>query len=114
MEITKQTLNDRMTNTVYVGVSLDGDWSEGDYSIHIEQFIGSLAIDVPGGCDDPYLIKECIAENADAIFNDKSWPYDEPRTEGFFQVTLVEGGEWQGYEWVKWYDVKKVIAHDLM
>ncbi len=104
--ITKESISGRMQNVVKVGISLEGDWKEGEYQVSIEGFIGSLKIDAPGGEDDPYLIKAAIEEDAENIFADKE--------EAYIEVFLVESGEWQDVFWCKWYDVAKVVRHDLI
>lgn len=106
ISIEKSRIEDRMQNIVKVGISLEGDYEEGEYQINIESFCGTLAIDIPGGHDDPYLIKSAIEENADDIFTDMH--------EAYIEVMLVESGEWQDVSWCKYYEVLKIVRHNLI
>ena len=69
MEIVKEKLEDQEVNFVEVGIRLESgcDWREGEYSLHINSFIGSLDIFSIGGVDDITRIKECIDENIDGF-----------------------------------------------
>lgn len=107
--ITEDKIKDIIQKIIKVGVSLDGSWEEGDYEIEINAFIGSLLIDVPGGHDDPYLIKNAIEENASKIFDGCDGDHDVC----YIEVLLVESGEWQDVSWCKWYDVQKIVMHKI-
>lgn len=106
ISISKDHINGRVQNIVKVGISLEGDYKKGEYQIYIDYFIGSLAIDVPDGEDDPYLIKQAIEENAEEVFAQME--------EAYIEVILIESGEWQDVFWCKWYEIQKIVRHSLL
>lgn len=105
--MTYQSLSSRPINTIKVVVTLesDCDWREGEYSMHLGGFIGSLDLSSYGGVDDITLIKEGVEERLEDVIGDKE--------EGQFEITLEESGEWEGYNWHKWYNVVRVVCYDL-
>lgn len=105
ISISKESIKDRLQNIVKVSISLEGDWDNEEYQVYIESICGSLTIDTPGGEDDIYLIKDCIKENAEMIFQDL--------TEAYIELVLIESGERQDVFWCKWYDIGKIVRHPL-
>ena len=87
---------------VFVETELDCDPSEGEYSLTIISFIGSLDISSIGGVDDISLIKDCIVNNLDAL---KLPP------EGATEVVLRESGEWEDVFWHKYYEIERVVTY---
>ncbi len=104
--VAKASISDRMHNIVKVGIQLDGDWTEEKYQIYIESIIGSLKVDVPGGVDDIYLIKNAISENEEKIFDDLE--------EGYIEIHMQESGEWDDVFWNSWYEITKIVRHNYI
>tara|TARA_R110002153_G_C13332612_1_gene498573 strand:- start:8328 stop:8642 length:315 start_codon:yes stop_codon:yes gene_type:complete len=97
-----QSIEDRLINfvSVYIYTELGCDPYEGKYSMTINSFIGSLDISSNGGVDDISLIKDCIGNN----LYDISLP-----SEGATQVVLRESGEWEGFNWNKFYEIERIV-----
>ena len=104
-EITKEKLSDRSINivSVLIGTEKGCDYSEGEYSMYISGLIGNLNLMASGGNDDVSLIKDCIENNMDEF----NLPED-----GTTEVILIESGEWEGYSWLKYYEVHRVVNHE--
>jgi hypothetical protein len=105
MDIEFQKIEDRTINFIDVCIytELGCDANEGEYSMLINSFIGTLDISSIGGVDDISLVKDCI-ENS---LNDINLP-----AEGCTQVTLKESGEWEGYSWHKYYEIFRVVVFE--
>lgn len=108
ISIEKNTLKDRIQNVVLVGLDVDGSINEGDYSIDIVSTIGSMKVHIPGGEDDPELIKRAIFENQDAIF--KGLP--EQNCSAYVEVLLIECEEWQDVFCNRSYDILKIVRYE--
>lgn len=89
-------------NIVRVGIHLEEgcDWEKGDYSLHLEGFIGSLDLNRAGGVDDINLIKDAVENELEDIIRCKGV--------GYFSMTLREDGEWEDVFWHKYYTVVEV------
>jgi hypothetical protein len=100
MEIEKQILNEGAVNyiEVYIYTELGCKPSDGEYSMAINSFFGSLDISSAGGVDDVSLVKDCIENNLDEI---------KLPVEGCTQVILKESGEWEDLFWHKYYEVER-------
>jgi len=98
----RQQLSDRAINYVSVLVETEKgcDINEGEYSLYIMSFIGSLDIYSPGGVDDVSLIKDCILNHLD----DLNLP-----EEGCTQIVLRESGEWEDVFWSKYYEIERYV-----
>jgi hypothetical protein len=103
MEIEFEKIEDRTINFIEVCIytELGCDLNEGEYSIIINSFIGTLDISSIGGVDDISLIKDCIENSLDDI---------QLANEGCTQLILKESGEWEGYSWHKYYEVHRVCV----
>jgi hypothetical protein len=77
---------------------------EGEYSVSIIGFVGSLDISAVG-VDDATLIKEAVDE---AIMNNEI----ELCEEGFKEVRLQESGEWEDVFWHKYYVIMPEVNND--
>jgi len=101
MEMEKQNIEDREINTVQVCIGVEGgcDPCEGEYTLNICSFIGSLDLHSVGGVDDISLIKDCIEND----FHFALLP-----NEGCAMVTLEESGEWEDVFWHKYYKIVRV------
>ena len=76
------------------------DPGEGEYTLHIAGFIGSLDIGAPSGVDDVSLIQDCVEDNIPEI---------ELPIEGVTELILKESGEWEDVFWHKYYVIDRVI-----
>lgn len=100
--ITFQKLESREVNIVQVAINVESGCNphDGEYSLHICGFIGSLDLSSYGGVDDVSLIRDCVENNLDEI----NLP-----SEGTCILTLEESGEWEGFNWLKYYIVKRCV-----
>jgi len=103
MDVEFQKIEDRTVNIVNVVINVESgcDWRLGEYSLYITGFIGALDLHSVGGVDDVSLIKDCIENNLEAIFSGAENQVD-------ICVVLEEGGEWDGFSWHKYYNVRRI------
>ena len=101
----KERIEDRAVNYVEVCIYTESGCNveDGEYSMRIISFIGTLDISSIGGVDDISLVKACIEENLD----DLRLP-----EEGCAQVILKESGEWEDNHWLKYYELERVCAFE--
>lgn len=99
---TREQLTDRVINYVSVLIYTESGCypEDGEYSLVISSFIGSLDINSPGGADDVSLIKECVENNID---------FTKLPKEGITEVILKESGEWEDVLWNKYYIVERIV-----
>lgn len=96
-------MSDTLSNIVKVGIALEGDFNKDEYEVFIESITGSLKLYSPGGADCINLIKECIEDSEDRIFNDLS--DDE---EMYIEVILKESFESEDVFINRYYEVLQV------
>jgi hypothetical protein len=101
----KQRIESRSINYVSIGLyTEDGcDPKEGEYSLSIFSFLGSLDISSNGGVDDISLIRDCIETDLD---------FDKLPNEGMSEIILKESGEWEDVFWHKYYIIERVVANE--
>lgn len=97
---TFQELKDRPINYVSLVISLESGCNpqDGEYSLHLGSTSGALDLNSVGGVDDITLIKECIEE----YILSTEFP-----DEGYVDVMLKESGEWEGWNWQKYYELER-------
>jgi hypothetical protein len=102
--MTFQRIEDRSINFVQVFISTEHDCDphEGEYSLVLGSFIGGLDLSSIGGVDDISLIKDCIENNLESL----NLP-----AEGTTEVVLRESGEWEGYNWHKYYEIERAVTY---
>ena len=100
MNIIKQNIENRPINyvSILLNTEKDCDPSDGEYSLVIISFIGSLDLSSYGGVDDISLIKESIENNID---------FSKLPEEGTTEIILKESGEWEGLFWHKYYEIER-------
>jgi hypothetical protein len=81
------------------------NYLDGEYTVSIIGFVGSLDLTAVGGTDDATLIKECI-DNA-VMSNDI-----ELCQEGFEEVRVIESGEWEDVFWHKYYVIMPEVSNN--
>jgi hypothetical protein len=98
----REQLTDRAINYVSVLIYTESGCypEDGEYSLVISSFIGSLDINSPGGTDDISLIDDCIKNEIDF----PGLPKD-----GVTEVVLKESGEWEDVFWHKYYIVERIV-----
>lgn len=98
----RQKLSDRPVNIIPVWITTESgcDPEQGEYSLYISNFIGSLNINAPGGVDDISLVIQAIQE----------MDFSKLPSEGNTQVILEESGEWEDVFWNKYYVIKRVCC----
>lgn len=99
-------IRDRSVNTVSVHITLESgcDWREGEYNLTLNGLLGSLDLNTLGGVDDITLIQDAVFD----VLEDKIGD----RCEGCLELTLQESGEWEGYNWHKYYIVIRSVFHE--
>ncbi len=104
--IQKQSIESRSVNyvSVYIGTESGCNPEEGEYTLHIGGFIGSLDIGAPSGVDDVSLIQDCVEDNIPEI---------ELPIEGVTELILKESGEWEDVFWHKYYVIDRVIKESF-
>ena len=102
--MTFQRIEDRSINfvRVFIHIEHDCDPHEGEYSLVLGSFIGDLDLSSIGGVDDISLIKDCVENNLESL----NLP-----PEGATEVVLRESGEWEGYNWHKYYEIERVVTY---
>lgn len=96
-----QNINNRPVNHVQCVIGLEDGCNamEGEYSLYITSFLGSLVINQIGGVDDISLIKECIENEID---------FEKIPNCSETIVVIEESGEWEDVFWNKYYKVIRV------
>ena len=91
---TFQPLNDEHKNIVKIHLWLECgcDFDKGEYGISLAEIVQGMI-----NKDDFDYFDECIKES----YCQKDLP-----DEAILEFTLVESGEWQGFEWCKWYEIQ--------
>jgi hypothetical protein len=104
MEMEFQKIESRSINYVSLGLYTEEGCNplEGEYSLSILSFMGSLDISREGGVDDISLIKECIENDLD---------FDKLPKEGMTEIILKESGEWEDVFWHKYYEIERVVSN---
>lgn len=100
-------IEDRPINYVHLTLTTqeECDINKGEYSLFIVGFFGALDIKSYGGVDDVSLIKYCVENHIN------EWPLT-PNCNA--DIILKESGEWEGYNWHKYYEVERVNVTDGM
>ena len=98
----KQTIKNKELN--YARIGLSTECSADEFSIEILDFIGSLNINLLGGVDDISLIKDCITNSLDEL---------KLQRDCFYQIILVESGEWEDVSWHKYYEIIKILKYEI-
>lgn len=99
-------IEDRTVNFVSVTImtELGCNPKEGEYTLHLTDFIGTLDLSANGGADDISLIKDCIENDLD---------FDKLPAEGWTEVVMEESGDWEDVFWHKYYKIIRVTTREM-
>ena len=99
--MTFERIDDRAINyvSVHLNTELGCNPLQGEFSLYISDFIGTIDIDSGGSVDDISLIKDCIANELD---------FKKLPPEGCTEIVLKESGEWEDVFWHKYYVIERI------